>query len=96
MCNGPLHSLPFSWKYLHRTCFHFVDDDKVTYSFLEDELVTLLVSYLGEYGRYQCFGRSCCLRLHLLPSVYGMLTFDGCLHFGCKSCFMCEMLVRKN
>lgn len=76
--------------------FHFVGDYNVTYSFLEDELGKLLVLYLGRYGRYQCFRRTCCLHLQLLPSVYAMLTFTICLHFDCKSCFICEILVYKN
>ena len=89
MCNGPLHNLSFSWN-----MFHFVVDDKVTSVFWKTNWEHVL--YLGEYGRYQCFRRTCCLHLQLLPSVYDMLTFDSCLHFGCKSYFVCEMLVHKN
>jgi len=53
--------------------FHFVGDYKAPSIVLEDWLGKLLVLYLGEYGRYQCFRRTCCLHLQLLPSVYGML-----------------------
>jgi hypothetical protein len=76
--------------------FHLVSDYKVTSSFLEHELGKLRFLYLGKYDRYQCFRRTCCLHLQLLPSVYGMLTFAICLHFDCKSCFICEVLVYKN
>jgi hypothetical protein len=76
--------------------FHFVGDHKVTSSFLEDELGKLLVFYLGEYDRYQCFRRTCCLPLQLLPTFYGILTFAICLRFDRKSCFIGEILVYKN
>jgi hypothetical protein len=50
----------------------------------------------GWIWRYQCFRRTRCLHLQLLPSVYGMLTFVICHHFDCKSCFIREILVCKN